>query len=701
MKKNRILVTSALPYVNNVPHLGNLVCIISGDVYTRFLRMTGENVLSVLGTDEHGTTTEVKALAEGLSPREIVDKYFELHKKVYKWFLCDYDCFGRTSSKKNHEITQDIFIKLFRKGYIIEQELEQAYCGSCQKFLADRFVEGTCPYCSYEHAKGDQCENCGKLLNALELKEPKCVVCSSKPIAENSNHLFLNLPKLAPKLKRWMKKVEKDWTENARTMTYAWLKEGLKPRCITRDLKWGIPVPLKGFETKVFYSWFDAPIGYISITAECRDDWKKWWMEKDTKLVQFMGKDNVPFHSILFPSSLIGTGDDWVLVSVLCANEYLNYETGQFSKSRNIGVFGDDAMNMGISADAWRYYLMINRPEKTDSQFSWKDFQEKINNELVANIGNLVNRTICFINQFYDSKVPQLKKKEINIDKEVKAITELMENIELKKALKEIMAVSKKGNQYFQNSKPWEEIKKNKEKADNTIANLVNLVKDLSILIQPYMPNTSKEIQEQLNIKELEWSSIGKDTIKPGHKVAKAHPLFNKREGKDVEEFKVKYSGKRKDEFEKLDLRVARIDKAEDHPKADKLVILEISLGKEKRTLVAGVRQHYRNIELLGKHIIVLTNLKPAVLRDVKSEGMLLAGQKGEDVRLLLASESKPGDKVYMEGLSREPEKEITIEEFQKIKLTTKQNKIVYKNHFLRTEKEYVTVDIGDNAVVR
>jgi methionyl-tRNA synthetase len=702
MKKNKILVTSALPYVNNVPHLGNLICIISGDVYTRFLKLRKEKVVSVLGTDEHGTTTEVKAIAEGLSPRQIVDKYYNIHKKIYDWFLCDYDCFGRTSSKKNHEITQDIFIKLFRNGYIIEQEVEQTYCESCQKFLADRFVEGTCPHCGYENAKGDQCENCGKLLNAPELKEPRCVICGSKPIIEKSNHLFINLPKLAPKLKRWLKKVEKNWSQNARTMTHAWLREGLKPRCITRDLKWGIPVPLKGFETKVFYSWFDAPIGYISITAECRKDWKKWWMKKDTKLVQFMGKDNIPFHSILFPSSLIGTGDDWVLVSELSVNEYLNYEKGQFSKSRSIGVFGDDAMKIGIPADAWRYYLIINRPEKTDSQFSWKDFQEKINKELVANLGNLVNRTMSFLNQFYDSKIPKLTKKEINIDKEVKKITELLERVELKKALKEIMTLSKKGNQYFQKNKPWEEVKKNKQKAHNTLANLVNLVKDLSILIYPYMPNTSKHIQEQLNIKDLDWNKLGKDTIKQGHKIGKAQPLFKKLEDKEVEELKIKYSGKRKDEFAKIDLRVARIEKAEDHPKADKLVVLEISLGKQKRTLVAGLKEHYpKNIELIGKHIIVLTNLKPALLRGVKSQGMLLAAQKGDKVKLILAPESQPGDLVYIEGLAREPEKEIAIQDFQKIQMTTKQKKVIYKKHFLRTDKEYVTVNIGDNAIVR
>ncbi|PIZ52589.1 methionine--tRNA ligase, partial [Candidatus Woesearchaeota archaeon CG_4_10_14_0_2_um_filter_33_10] len=472
--KQKILVTSALPYVNNVPHIGNMVCVISADVYTRFLRLKGVDVISVLGTDEHGTTTETKAIEEGITPKEVCEKYFKIHKKIYDWFESSFDCFGRTSSKENLEITQDIFKKLNKNGFIKKDILEQAYCPKCKKFLADRFVEGVCPKCGYKDARGDQCENCGALLNATELVDAKCKICGTKPITKKSEHLFIDLPKLAPMLEKWVKEqsVKGKWSQNAKTMIDAWLRDGLKPRCITRDLKWGIPVPLKGFEKKVFYSWFDAPIGYIGITKECRKDWKEWWFGKDVRLVQFMGKDNIPFHTVLFPASLIGTKDGYILLDRISSNEYINYEGGQFSKSRGLGIFGDDAVKTGIKADAWRYYIMVNRPEKADTDFSWEDFQSKINNELVANFGNFINRTISFINQFYKSEVPEAKPdkkdekliKEINDD--IKKITDLLNDVQLKEALKQIMHISRLGNQYFQEAEPW----KKKENADTCLA---------------------------------------------------------------------------------------------------------------------------------------------------------------------------------------------------------------------------------------
>ena len=310
----KILVTSALPFVNNVPHLGNLVCVISADVYTRFLRLKNANVISVLGTDEHGTTSETKAIEEGLTTKELCDKYYKIHKEVYDWFECDFDCFGRTSSKENAQVTIDIFNKLYANGFIVEDSLEQLYCENDKRFLADRFVEGTCPKCNYENARGDQCEQCGSLLNAVELLNPKCKMCKNKPIIKESRHLFIDLPKLQPELEKWINTVQNKWSDNARTMTQAWLKDGLRVRCITRDLKWGISVPLKGYEDKVFYSWFDAPIGYIGITKENNKDWRALWHDNNVKLVQFMGKDNIPFHTMLFPSFLIGAQDNYTLM---------------------------------------------------------------------------------------------------------------------------------------------------------------------------------------------------------------------------------------------------------------------------------------------------------------------------------------------------------------------------------------------------
>lgn len=703
----KTIVTSALPYVNNVPHLGTLVCIISADVFSRYLKLKKEDVISVCGTDEHGTTAEVKALEEGLTPRQLVDKYFKIHKKIYEWFECSFDCFGRTSSEENKEITIDIFNKLDKNGYVKEETIEQSFCPKCSKFLADRFVEGKCPNCGYEHARGDQCENCGKLLNATELLDAKCKVCGSTPIIKESRHLFIDLPKLAPKLKTWIKKAEKNWSENAKTMTAAWLKEGLKPRCITRDLEWGIKVPKKGFENKVFYSWFDAPIGYIGITKESKKDWKKYWLDPKTRLAQFMGKDNIPFHTILFPAFLIGTGESYALVSDLSVNEYLNYETGKFSKSRNEGVFGDNAVETGIPADVWRYYTIINRPEKTDTVFDWKDFQSKINNELVANLGNLVNRTIVFINNFFDGKIPkaELGASDKNFikkaEKEEKKALELLDKIELKDALKQIMQISKLGNQYFQEKAPW------KTKDAAALHVLANFVKDLAILIEPFMPASSASIKTQLNAEKSDLDDLGKLSLKGDHKIGKAELLFNKLEDKKLEEFKNKFSGKNEEknkaQEEKifpLNLKVAKIVEAKDHPNADKLVVLKIALGDEERQIVAGIRKHYSNDELENKRIIIVANLKPAVLRGIESKGMLLAADDGQNLRLLEATNSEPGDAVFAEGYKNN-EKEITFDEFLKIKLSVKDKKVVFENKSLKTKEEELKVDVGDNAAVR
>ena len=646
MVTKRTIITSALPYVNNVPHLGTCVCVISADCYARYLKLKGEDVILVCGTDEHGTTAEVKALEEGITPRQLVDKYFKIHKEIYEWFNCDFDCFGRTSSKENKEVSIDIFNKLDKNGFISKNTLQQPFCEKCDKFLSDRFVEGTCPYCGYEEARGDQCESCGKLLNAIELKNPKCKVCGNKPIIKDTRHLFIDLPKIEPELKKWISKVENKWSENAKTMTQAWLKEGLKERCITRDLKWGIKVPKEGYDNKVFYSWFDAPIGYIGITHECKKDWHSWWHSPDkTKLIQFMGKDNIPFHTILFPAFLIGTKDNYTLLNDLSVNEYLNYETGKFSKSRGEGVFGDDAIETGINADAFRYYIFINRPETSDTTFTWDDFQQKINNELVANLGNLVNRTIVFINKFFDGKVEGKIDKDFisKLEKEYSKVEKLLDNIQLKEGLKQIMNISKLGNHYFQEKEPW------KTKDVNALLTLANVVKDLAILIKPFLPETSSSIFKQLNIKELNWKNLGKEDIKSGHKFGKQELLFKKLEDKEIQEFKERFKGKKKDSKFNLDLKVAKILEVEDHPEADKLYVLQIDLGNEKRQIVAGLKNYYDKKSLIGKNIVVVTNLEPVKLRGIESKGMILAAVNGDqsEVKLLQAEGViDPGNKV-------------------------------------------------------
>jgi methionyl-tRNA synthetase len=547
------------------------------------------------------------------------------------------------------------------------------------------------------------------LLSPEELKEPKSKLTGTTPIAKETTHLFIDLKKIEPRLMEWIKKHEKTWSTNATTTTHAWLKEGLRPRCITRDLKWGVPVPKKGHEDKVFYSWFDAPIGYISITAACRDDWKDWWKNPEgCRLVQFMGKDNIPFHTILFPAFCIGTDDNYTLMDTISVNEYINYESGKFSKSRGEGVFCDDAMQTGIPADYWRYYIMINRPEREDSTFDWKDFQEKVNKELLANFGNLVNRTLTFVNRFFDSTVPALTKKELDLSVDATEVAALLKNIEERKALKAIMSVSKKVNQFFQEKKPWELVKTDKGQAENIIANLVCAVRDLAIMIEPYMPQIAKDIFKQLALKPQQWKSISAP-IEAGHTINAAAPLFRSLEDKEVEAFRTRFKGKRPQpekkaddaiSFSDIDLKVAKITKVEAHPNAEKLYIEHIDLGTEQRTIVSGLVGHYEPDDLVGKNVVVVTNLKSAKLRGIESQGMLLAAGDKE-LGLLLAPNAQPGDDVVAKGSKKSPRKEIDIDAFFSVEIVARNGKAYVGDAVLETEQGPLIVDRTIDGLVR
>lgn len=464
--ESNILITSALPYVNNVPHLGNIVgSVLSADVFARYCRLKGCNVLYVCGTDEYGTATENKAVEEKLTPKQICDKYHKIHSDIYTWFNIAFDKFGRTTTDTQTQIAQDIFWKIYNNGYVITQEVEQLYCPQCEKFLADRFVEGICPFCAYEDARGDQCDKCGKLINAVELKNPRCKTCNTTPHVKTSKHLFIDLPKVQPELEKWILATlekENNWSQTARVITNSWVRDGLKPRCITRDLKWGTPVPLEGFEDKVFYVWFDAPIGYLSITAGFTQHWQKWWKNPDNvELYNFLGKDNVAFHAVIFPSTEISTGEKWTMVSHIPAVEYLNYEDTKFSKSRGVGVFGDQAKETGIPSDIWRFYLLYMRPENQDTTFSWNDLMNKNNTELLNNLGNFVNRPLAFLANSFAGILPEIqlnhadKSLMAQLNRELESYATLMDKVKLKDGIKTILNISRLGNQYMQNEKPW------------------------------------------------------------------------------------------------------------------------------------------------------------------------------------------------------------------------------------------------------
>ena len=539
-------------------------------------------------------------------------------------------------------------------------------------------------------------------MNAVDLINPKCKICSSSPIIKKEKHLFIDLPKLAPKLKSWIDSASKGWSQNAITMTNGWLRDGLKNRCISRDLKWGIPIPKKGYEHKVFYSWFDAPIGYIGITKDLLNEkYKEWWLNpENVNLFQFMGKDNIPFHTILFPSFLIGSGDNYTMLHQISSTEYLNYEDAKFSKSRGTGVFGDDAMQTGIPADIWRYYLLSNRPETSDTVFTWKGFQEKTNNELLANLGNFVNRTLTFLFRNFEGVVPEkTEDKELDkffneINEKQKKIIQSLKNVGLRRGINEIMLLSKLANVFFQTREPWKH-KEDKEHLNNTVYACAEIVRKLAILVEPYLPNTSKEIFAQLNLEPQGFNDLDKN-IQSGHKINQPKVLFKKLEDKQIKELQNKFSGKQNKEIviNDIDLRVAKIINVEKHPKADKLYIEELDLGYEKRIIISGLVGHYSAEELVGKNIILVANLKSAKLRGIESKGMLLAASsEDKKVGLILAPNSKPGDKVYLEGQESKPRKQINIDQFFSVKISAKENTVLHNSKKLKTDVEFLVVD--------
>uniref|UniRef100_A0A5K3FKW3 Methionine--tRNA ligase, cytoplasmic n=1 Tax=Mesocestoides corti TaxID=53468 RepID=A0A5K3FKW3_MESCO len=562
-----ILITSALPYVNNVPHLGNLIgSLLSANIFAIYCETAGYNVLSICGTDEYGTATEAKAQAEGLTPQQITDKYHALHCQVYDWFDIRFDYFGRTSTPIHSDITQKIFWDLYNNGFVTEASIEQLFCGKCARFLADRFVEGMCPFCKSDQARGDQCDACGKLINAVELIRPKCITCGCSPSVQTSNHLFLDLPKLEERVAAFcnecMDNPDCNWTQVAQSITRAWLRDGLKQRCITRDLSWGVPVPLANFENKVFYVWFDAPIGYMSITANYTDEWRQWWLPSDDvapiEYFQFMAKDNVPFHASIFPACLLGSGKKFTLVKNLIATEYLNFEGKKFSKSRGVGVFGNNAKDSGIESNVWRFYLAYIRPETQDSTFSWDDFAMKNNSELLNNLGNFINRPLAFLFKFFQSTVPSMKNLQpddvaflARVNALLSEYLDHMEHCRLREGVRSMLAISRLGNGYMQAQKPWVLYKSPDtiERAGVVVGVGCNIAALLGLLLRPFMPSVSEEIFIQCKMPDSHRSLApivangGHVTclLPEGHIIGVPNPLFKRIEPADIQRLRKMY----------------------------------------------------------------------------------------------------------------------------------------------------------------
>lgn len=581
--QRNILITSALPYVNNVPHLGNIIgSVLSADFYSRYVRARGLNSIFICGTDEYGTATETKAIEEKLSPYELCTKYHHIHKEVYDWFQIGFDHFGRTSTPEQTEVAQEIFMKLYKNEYLEEHSMTQLYCETHKGFLADRYVEGTCPKCGFKDARGDQCDGCGTLLDPLELIEPRCKLDNSTPVMRETKHIYLSLDKLQVEVEKWLEESHaKDrWSRNGLVITSTWLRDGLKPRAITRDLKWGTPVPLEEYKDKVLYVWFDATIGYPSITATYTPEWRQWWCNPEkVDLYQFMGKDNVPFHTVIFPASQIGTREKWTKLHTLSTTEYLQYEGGKFSKSRNTGVFGNNVKDTGIDANVWRYYLACLRPETADAQFSWNDFVMRNNNELLANLGNFANRVIKFTISKYESVLPEfevgmLPRAEAlveTVNSLIKQYIAAMDTVQLREGLEIAMKISGRGNQFLQecnlNNTLFAE---SPVECAAVVGVALNLIYVLSSLIYPFMPGSAERLVEQLNAPLRMIPDAMDFAIKPGHKIGKAAYLFTRINPEMIEVWQGKYGGKTQAEATKKESKRAKKKAAKANKKAVK-----------------------------------------------------------------------------------------------------------------------------------
>ncbi|MBN1388773.1 MAG: methionine--tRNA ligase [Bacteroidales bacterium] len=674
-KPDRHLITSALPYANGPIHIGHLAGVyVPSDIYTRYLRIKGEDVISICGSDEHGVPITLKARKEGVTPQEIVDYYHALNKKSFEDFGIEFDIYSRTSNKIHYETASEFFSTLYNRGEFIEKSSEQYYDTEAECFLADRYIIGTCPHCGHNAAYGDQCENCGTSLSPTDLIKPRSTVSGTKPVMKETKHWYLPLDKYQGWLRKWILEDHKEWKTNVYGQCKSWLDHGLQPRAVSRDLDWGVPVPVSGAEGKVLYVWFDAPIGYISATRELTDDWEKYWKDPGTRMIHFIGKDNIVFHCIIFPAMLKAEGS-YILPDNVPANEFLNLENDKISTSRNWAVWLHEYLEeFPGEQDVLRYTLCASAPETKDNDFTWKEFQARNNNELVAILGNFVNRTLILTGNYFDGEVPPLSGTD-EYDREVLAeigvlkdkVASALDAFRFREALKEAMNLARLGNKYLADTEPWIVIKNDREKVKTILNIALQITANLTIILDPFLPFSVKKLRECLNINVIQWDNAGRDDLlSPGHKINKPGLLFRKIEDEEVEKQVNKLMETKKqneeapkeaepvkeniafDDFTKMDIRTATIIDATRVPKTKKLLELTLDTGIDRRTVVAGIAEYFDPSTIKGKKITVLVNLEPRKIKGIISQGMILMAEE-DDGNLVFISptdETKNGSRI-------------------------------------------------------
>jgi len=654
----KYIVCSAWPYINAIPHLGNFIgSVLSGDVYVRYLRSKGEEAVYVSGSDEHGTPIEVEAIKSGLEPRELTDRNHAIVADLFRRFGISYDNYTRTESPVHVKYVQELFSKIYENGYVFEQEVTLPYCEKCGRFLPDRFVIGVCPHCGYDKARGDQCENCGRVLDPLELVDSRCVFCGSSPTAKGSKHWFFDLPKFEGRLREYIKKNEQ-FPENARNFSERWLSEGLRPRSLTRDNKWGIPAPFPSSEGKTIYVWMEAVLGYVSATVEWAiqrgtpEKWKEFWMDPETRNVHFIAKDNIPFHTIILPSLLMASGDSYIVPWNVASTEFLMFEGQKFSKSRGIGIDLGEAIQL-LEPDYWRFSLLLMRPETRDTNFTWREFRSHVDSQLNDVLGNFIHRTLTFIWEYFDGRIPRLNDLTPVDDGLRGTILQASEKVgahldkfEIREALEEVIELARKGNQYLSVKQPWLKMKDDLESAETTLHLCGQLAHTLSILLGPFLPFTSEKMRTQLNlppISSAKWDTASELALRQGHEIPRPEPLFRKLSDEFMEEKTTKKTTFSKgtqilslQEFSKIDLKVGTIVKAESVPGSTKLARLLIDLGGgERRQSIAGLADQYKLGQLVGRQVAVVANLVPVEVMKQKSEVMILAADDSGKLAIL------------------------------------------------------------------